>query len=421
MVVPWWCLMVERYDVFLSHCSADKPAVEAIAVRLRDEAGLRPFLDKWALVPGESWMPALERGLERSTTVAVFFGTRGRGAWHEQESQLALVLAAQEGGKRVIPVLLPGARKEDAGGFMGLRTWVELAEADGFAGLVAGVTGRAPGPGAGVPVGAGVEPARAEPSPAPAGQDRPSVVEHARIDNRGANIGQVVTVHGPATFGPMTMTMPSPSTAPSPGATPAAVITKPAVILLCTANAAHPGHRLRLEEELRAIDDALQRSRQRQLYAPRMCPAVTFAKVLHELDDHEPTFVHFSGHGVRSGELILKGERSEELFVPPERIAELLEVLPKRPTLVTFATCHSRALAEAAAQHAEFAIGFDGEIDDESAPLFSATLYERLASREEVDVARAFRLAVIACRVEGHGTVELARLFEYPGRAVEWT
>ena len=210
--------------------------------------------------------------------------------------------------------------------------------------------------------------------------------------------------------------MRGPSSSPR-GKTSTAAANGSAVILLCTANAAHPNHRLRLEEELRAIDDALQRARQRDFYEPRICPAVTFAKVLNEFDDHEPTFVHFSGYGAPSGDLILKGERSEELLVPPARIAELLEAVPKRPTLVTFATCHSRALAEAAARYAEHAIGFDGRLADDSAPLFSATLYERLASRKEVNVARAFKLAVIACRAEGHQTVELARLFAYPGRA----
>jgi hypothetical protein len=39
------------YDVFLSHNSADKAAVEILARRLREEAGLNPFLDMWNLVP----------------------------------------------------------------------------------------------------------------------------------------------------------------------------------------------------------------------------------------------------------------------------------------------------------------------------------------------------------------------------------
>lgn len=138
--------MADEYDVFLSYSSADKPAVEAIALRLRDESGLRPFLDAWHLVPGDPWMTAIERAIERSASVAVFLGPKGTGPWHEQESQLALITGAQRRGKRVIPVLLPGARKEDVDGFLSLRTWVDLAEGNGFAALVAGITGRAPGP-----------------------------------------------------------------------------------------------------------------------------------------------------------------------------------------------------------------------------------------------------------------------------------
>jgi hypothetical protein len=59
-----------QYDVFLSHNSTDKPAVEALARRLSDEAGLSPFLDKWHLVPGEPWQEALEEALDKSRTCA---------------------------------------------------------------------------------------------------------------------------------------------------------------------------------------------------------------------------------------------------------------------------------------------------------------------------------------------------------------
>ena len=52
-----------KYDVFLSHNSPDKPAVEALARRLTDEADLHPFLDKWHLVPGEPWQEAIEEAL----------------------------------------------------------------------------------------------------------------------------------------------------------------------------------------------------------------------------------------------------------------------------------------------------------------------------------------------------------------------
>jgi hypothetical protein len=50
-------LMAEQnsFDVFLSHSGTDKVAVEALANRLADEARLKPFLDKWHLVPGNPW------------------------------------------------------------------------------------------------------------------------------------------------------------------------------------------------------------------------------------------------------------------------------------------------------------------------------------------------------------------------------
>ena len=69
------------YDVFLSHNSADKPAVEALAARLEDEEGLKAFLDIWHLVPGEPWQEALEAALESSATCAVFLGPGGLGSW----------------------------------------------------------------------------------------------------------------------------------------------------------------------------------------------------------------------------------------------------------------------------------------------------------------------------------------------------
>ncbi|MEX1365287.1 MAG: toll/interleukin-1 receptor domain-containing protein [Nannocystaceae bacterium] len=136
------------YDVFLSHSTADKPAVESVAHQLT-AAGLRPFFDMWHLVPGEPWIVALEKALETSATVAVFLGPGTAGKWREQETQLAQVQAAEEHSKRIIPVLLSGASKADVRGFLSTRTWVELGAADGFARLVAGIRGRPPGPAGG--------------------------------------------------------------------------------------------------------------------------------------------------------------------------------------------------------------------------------------------------------------------------------
>ena len=48
--------MPARFDVFLSHTSTDKPLVEELARRLARE-NIKPWLDKWNLIPGTAWQP----------------------------------------------------------------------------------------------------------------------------------------------------------------------------------------------------------------------------------------------------------------------------------------------------------------------------------------------------------------------------
>ena len=54
--------MKSSFHVFLSHSSADKPAVEELGRRLLKE-GIEAWLDKWHLIPGDPWQPAIENAL----------------------------------------------------------------------------------------------------------------------------------------------------------------------------------------------------------------------------------------------------------------------------------------------------------------------------------------------------------------------
>ena len=73
-----------KYHVFLSHSTADKPAVEELAVRLRRK-GIEPWLDKWNLIPGQDCQLAMERALADCSTCAVFIGPGGLGPWQNEE------------------------------------------------------------------------------------------------------------------------------------------------------------------------------------------------------------------------------------------------------------------------------------------------------------------------------------------------
>src|SRR5262245_7361270 len=140
------------YDVFLSHQSGDKPQVEVLAAQLEDYEGLKPFLDKWHLVPGEPWQEALEEALNLSRTCAVFLGPGGLGTWENNEMRIALDKRVRNKTFRVIPVLLPGAEPRDEEtlpSFLRLLTWIDyrrgLNDPETFRRLVAGIRGLAPG------------------------------------------------------------------------------------------------------------------------------------------------------------------------------------------------------------------------------------------------------------------------------------
>lgn len=144
-----------QYDVFLCHSRIDKPEVEELARRLKQE-GIEPFLDKWNLIPGQPWQEALEKALRQSAACAVIIGSGPFGPWQSEEMRVALAFRVCDcrGKFPVIPVLLPGAerpRGRDLPAFLRRMTWVEfpksLNDEQAFHRLVCGIRGIAPGPG----------------------------------------------------------------------------------------------------------------------------------------------------------------------------------------------------------------------------------------------------------------------------------
>jgi len=134
-----------RFDVFLCHNSADKPAVKAIARALRSR-GVLPWLDEWELPPGQPWQPLLERQIGQIRSAAVFVGLAGVGPWQEQEIYgfLREFVARRSA---VIPVLLDNAPSApDLPIFLRAMTYVDfrLREPDPMVRLEWGITGVRP-------------------------------------------------------------------------------------------------------------------------------------------------------------------------------------------------------------------------------------------------------------------------------------
>ncbi|MGH8907396.1 MAG: TIR domain-containing protein [Egibacteraceae bacterium] len=133
-----------RFDVFLSHNGADDALVEQIAERLHGE-GIKPWLDKWCLTPGDDWQQEIMAGLGAARACAVFVGVHGLGDWARQELAVAQDRAAKDPAFRLFMVLLPGAPTPNhpSLALLATRTWVDLRAGmdDGVHELVRAVNG----------------------------------------------------------------------------------------------------------------------------------------------------------------------------------------------------------------------------------------------------------------------------------------
>lgn len=137
-----------RFDVFLCHNSADKPAVKCLGEGLKAR-GLLPWLDEWELPPGQAWQELLERQIQRIGSAAVCIGPAGISPWHQQEMR-GFISEFVDRRVPVIPVLLPGApAKPELPLFLRQFTWVDFRrdDPDPFDQIVWGITGQRPGSG----------------------------------------------------------------------------------------------------------------------------------------------------------------------------------------------------------------------------------------------------------------------------------
>lgn len=120
------------YEVFLCHNSKEKAAVRAINEVLRQQYGLRTYLDESELIGGQAWERAIEAALAAARACAVIVGPHGWGRYQlEREVRPAVRRRGEDPSFRVIPVLLPGVDIDalvDFRDFFSQTHWVTFRE-----------------------------------------------------------------------------------------------------------------------------------------------------------------------------------------------------------------------------------------------------------------------------------------------------
>jgi len=144
---------------------------------------------------------------------------------------------------------------------------------------------------------------------------------------------------------------------------------------------------LRLDEEIRSIDLALQQAEFRDIFDIKQHWAVRVTDLQGYLLRHQPDIVHFSGHGSAVSEILLEDNNGNSRPVSPRALSQLFSILKDNIRCVVLNACYSESQAQAIAKHIDCVIGMSNAIGDEAAISFAAAFYRALGYGRSVQAA----------------------------------
>jgi Leucine-rich repeat (LRR) protein len=147
---------------------------------------------------------------------------------------------------------------------------------------------------------------------------------------------------------------------------------------------------LRLDEEVREIDEGLKRAQMRDRFELEQKWAVRPRDVQRAILDFAPQIVHFSGHGVGEGGLALEDELGQAQLVSTSALAGLFELFADQVECVLLNACYSVLQAEAIALHIPYVIGMNQAVGDRAAREFAVGFYDALGAGRDIEFAYKF-------------------------------
>ena len=145
---------------------------------------------------------------------------------------------------------------------------------------------------------------------------------------------------------------------------------------------------LRLDEEVREIDEGLKRAKKREQFSLEQRWAVRSRDVYRAMLDTSPTYVHFCGHSTESQGLAFEDDLGQIQLENADSLAALFEVFAENGIeCVILNACYSESQAKAIGQHVSYVIGMSNEISDKSSILFAVAFYDALGAGESVEFA----------------------------------
>lgn len=162
-------------------------------------------------------------------------------------------------------------------------------------------------------------------------------------------------------------------------------------ILFLSANPAGRD-RLSLGTEYRLVEDEILKAPDGRQISLIPAFAVTAGDLSRVLLEHEPTVLHFSGHGDSTGKLVITSRLGGGDKIEADALAGLLESFKTHLRCVVLNACSSKIVGDVLRQHIDFVIGMSRAISDDAAIQFSTGFYRAIAFHKDVNTA--FKLAL---------------------------
>jgi hypothetical protein len=157
--------------------------------------------------------------------------------------------------------------------------------------------------------------------------------------------------------------------------------------------------RLRLGQELRDIRERLQLSKLRDKFLLESRESVRPRDITQAIFDVEPQIVHFSGHGLSTGEICFEDILGKTQSVQPEALTNLFELVAGQVSCVILNACYSESQAKAISEHIPFVVGMDKAIGDRAAIAFATGFYKALGAGRSFQ--ESYKFARVEIQLEG--------------------
>jgi hypothetical protein len=170
--------------------------------------------------------------------------------------------------------------------------------------------------------------------------------------------------------------------------------------------------RLRLDVEARDIDEGLRLAKHRDQFVLKQQQATRVRDLRRAMQDHEPTIVHFCGHGSGERGIVLEDNDGKTQLVSTEALANFFELFTDEVECVVLNACFSERQAEEIVKHIHYVIGMAEGIGDKAAIEFAVAFYDSLAAGKNYE--KAFKFACSAIEMAGITGHLIPQLFKKP-------